>query len=185
MKRFLLITCAAVGLTACATNYGPPPPGYGPTPGEPRPPWGAPPPPMQFDPAGFAWSRAPGHASIDGQVGYRTAAGPYVCAGAVALMPDAPYSRRRIMRLYGSIDRAAVPISDVRARQATQPPDTLSSFVRVQKCTPDGRFSFNGLPPGGWFVIVSVKPVYGQGEQMVLLRRLQTSPNTPRQVVLR
>jgi hypothetical protein len=185
MKRLLLIACATAGLGACATGYGPPPPGFGPTPGAPPPRRGEPPEPLRFDPASFSWSRAPGRASINGQIGYRTAAGPYTCSGSVALIPEAPYSRRRMSRLYGATERASVPLEEVRNRQSTLPADGLQPFVRVTRCAQGNSFNFNGLPPGGWYVIVSVKPVYGQGEPMVLLRHVMTSSNSPREVVLR
>jgi hypothetical protein len=103
----------------------------------------------------------------------------------VALTPDTPYSRRRIQRLYGAVDRAAVPVSVVRSRQQSAPSDAFSRFVRTSRCDGSGNFGFDKLPAGAWFVIVAVKPAGGEGESVALLRRVQTG-RTPqvRSVVL-
>src|SRR4051812_13143784 len=118
MRNKLLALALAATAAGCATSERrvPPPP---------------PPPPSApaFEAASFEWSRAAGVAAIRGTVGYRGAAGAYGCKGAiVALTPDTPYSRRRILRLYGSADRAAVPVSVVRSRQSSAPSDAFSKF---------------------------------------------------------
>jgi hypothetical protein len=173
-----LVAAALLGAcaSACASSggYGPPPP----------------PPisqaPATFDPADFAWSQQAGVASIRGGIAYRGPNAPYVCRdAAVALTPDTPYSRERILRLYGSTERAAVPVSIVRSRQAGAPSNAFSKFVRSTRCNIDNQFVFDRLPPGSWFVIVAVKPQSGQGEQVALLRRVQTNRNPqPRQAVM-
>jgi hypothetical protein len=167
MKTKLLALAFAVPAAGCAiydnepaTTPPPPPPSQAASP---------------FDAAAFQWSTQPGVAAIRGAVGYRGAAGAYSCKGAVvALTPDTPFSRRRIMRLYGSADRAAVPVSVVRSRQSSAPSDAFSKFVRTTRCDAGGNFGFDRLPAGGWFVIVAVKPASGEGENVALLRRVQT-----------
>ena len=171
MRTKLLVLALAMTAGACATSDRETPP---------RPAASA------FDAAAFEWSRAPGVAAIRGTVGYRGAAGAYSCKGAVvALTPDTPYSRRRIQRLYGSPERAAVPVSVVRSRQSSAPSDAFSKFVRTTRCDGSGNFGFDKLPAGAWFVIVAVKPASGEGESVALLRRVQTgrSPQV-RSVVL-
>lgn len=166
-----VLVLALTAIAACASpRYGPPPPPSGPA----------------FDPAELAWSQRPGVAAIRGQLSYTGAMGAYTCRNAVvALMPDSPYSRRRIQRLYGAVDRAAVPVSVVRSRQAGQPSDAFQKLVRTSRCDADSRFGFDQLPQGGWFVIVQAKPHSGEGEAVALLRRVQTG-RTPqvRSVVL-
>ncbi len=165
MRTVLLVLALAATAGGCATSVRQAPP----------PPPPPPPPASAFDAAAFEWSRAPGVAVIRGTVGYRGALGGYTCKGSVvALTPDTPYSRRRILRLYGSADRAAVPVSVVRSRQSSQPSDAFSKFARPARCDGSSSFGFDKLPAGAWFVIVAVRPASGEGESVALLRRVQT-----------
>tara|TARA_R110002124_G_scaffold21687_1_gene83306 strand:- start:1656 stop:2162 length:507 start_codon:yes stop_codon:yes gene_type:complete len=123
-----------------------------------------------FNAAAFAWSAQTGQAVINGRVDYRQDGQAYDCTGSVALTPDTPYTRARFNTLYGSIDRAAVPEAVVRARTVSDPNADYRSFVRSTTCN-DRRFSFTGLPDGGWFVIA---PVSAGGERIVLMRRVET-----------
>lgn len=127
----------------------------------------APPPSRAFNAADFAWSARQGQASIDGRVDYRREGRAFTCTGSVALTPDTPYTRARFQTLYGSTDRAAVPEAVVRARTVPDPNADYRSFVRSATCQ-DGRFSFSGLPDGGWFLIT---PVTAGGEERVVLMR--------------
>jgi len=161
-----LIAVAALGgaLAACETvpmdgGFGP-----GPVPGPAR---------GVFNAEDFAWSVAPGNASIDGRVDYRRNGQAFDCTGSVGLTPDTPYTRMRFRNLYGSTDRAAVPESVVRARTVPDPNADYRSYVRSTTCR-NGRFTFEGLPAGGWFVIV---PVSAGGEERVVLMRHVTTRN--------
>ena len=123
-----------------------------------------------FNAEAFAWSARTGQAAINGRVDFRRDGQTYECTGSVALTPDTPYTRNRFNILYGSIDRAAVPEAVVRARTVSDPNADYRSFVRSTTCN-NGRFSFAGLPDGGWFVIT---PVSAGGERVVLMRRVET-----------
>ncbi len=131
---------------------------------------GPPPPSAAFRADDFAWSTGAGRASIDGRVDYRRDGQAYDCTGSVALTPDTPYTRARFRTLYGSTDRAQVPEAIVRARTVADPNADYRSFVRSTTCE-NGRFSFTGLPDGGWFVIA---PVSAGGDRVVLMRRVNT-----------
>jgi hypothetical protein len=174
--RLLTAAALAACAAACATPaaYAPPPP---PPPGQAGP---------AFDASQFEWSRRPGTAAIRGTIGYGGPNAPYVCQDSpVVLTPDTPYSRQRIVRLYGAADRAAVPLSAVRSRQGRAPSDAFQKFVRTTRCNIDNRFGFDGLPPGSWFVVVAARPQSGEGEPIVFLRRVQTGKSPqPRQVVM-
>jgi hypothetical protein len=108
----------------------------------------------------------------------------FSCSGQVVLTPEAPYSRWRIVQLYGSDDHAALPVAEVRSRQANRPSDEFSAFVRRTTCDAQGRFSFQGLPAGGWYVIAVARPSSGQGQDMALMRRVETRPGTSRSITL-
>jgi hypothetical protein len=105
-----------------------------------------------YTPADYSWSAARGHNGIRGS----SPAG-HTCAGAtVGLTPDGPYSRERILRLYGSAVRADRTVADIRAKTITNDNPDLARFVRRAKCDAAGRFAFDALPDGGYFLIAQV-----------------------------
>ena len=173
MKPRLLAIGLCALLGACAELTPPAPP--------------APPPPgptANFHAREFAWSAERGSSGIRGAVDYYRDGRHYSCAGGTAVLtPDAPYSRQRIEQLYGSSERAALPVEEVRSRQANRPSDAYSSFVRRATCDGQGKFSFQGLPAGGWFVIVVAQPI-GGGQSMALMRRVDTREGVVRNMTL-
>ncbi len=170
MKRALLIALAATSLAACATTGGP-----GAIPPPPMPPNEQPPSASIFRTQDFAWSTVPGHASIQGALGYRFGQVHYGCQGGdVVLTPETLWSRRRMTMLYGSPSAAAVPVATVRARTPSAPSGDYAAFVRHAKCDSANRFSFADLPDGAWFVITLAKPVGAPGEPVAVMRRVET-----------
>ncbi len=128
-----------------------------------------------FDAADFSWSQQPGDGAIAGVVRYAQGGQNWRCAGSVGLNPVTPYTRHRFNTLYGSIERAAVPASEVRARTVEAAHTDYPPYVRSTTCDADGRFFFRGLPAGEWFVIAPVRA--GDGEPVVLMRRVATRAN--------
>lgn len=171
-KRLLAISLCTAALCACESAYPPPPP---------PPPTAGPSP--RFHAREFAWSTERGSAGVRGVVDYVRNGHHFSCAGQTAVLtPDTPYSRWRIEELYGSAERAALPVNEVRARQANRPSDAYSAFVRRTSCDASGHFIFQGLPEGGWFVIVVSSPS-GGGTPMALMRHVETRPGYVRNVV--
>ena len=176
MKRLILAISACAALGACETVYPPPPP---------PPLEAAPGPQPAFRPSDFAWSAQLGAAGIRGETAFSQGGQRYSCAGqAVVLTPDAAYSRNRIFGLYGSAERAALPVNEVRSRQAARPSADYSAFVRKTACDAHDRFSFQGLPAGGWFIIVVAQPIGSGGESMALMRRVETRAGAIRTVII-
>ncbi len=129
------------------------------------------PPPAAFSAADFGWSTRSGQGSIEGSINFVREGQAYRCTGSVALTPDTPYTRARFRTLYGPTDRAAIPEAVVRARTVADPNADYRSFVRSETCA-NGRFSFRGLPDGGWFVIAPVSA--GGDDRIVLMQRVET-----------
>jgi hypothetical protein len=170
MKRLVLLAAALIGLASCEeAPLGPVGLG-GPSPSADQ----GLPPAAPFDPRDFAWSTAPGQDTLIGALAYRRSGLPYGCEGEdVLLIPDAPWSRRRMIILYGAANGAAVPVSIVRARTPSAPPGDYARFVRRTTCDAQGRFAFQGLPDGVWYVVTVAKPLDVAGEAMAITRRIE------------
>lgn len=159
--RLLAAAALPVLLSACAPTLGPPPP----TPA-------AAPYVEPFRAADFAWAQGAGRGVIVG----RLAAGPvrYTCAGAsVILTPETPWSKARMVALYKSDTRSALPTDEVRARTPAAPPGDSGPYIRRTTCDTTDHFTFTGLPDGAWYAITIAKPVTG-GPSMALMRRVVT-----------
>jgi hypothetical protein len=125
----------------------------------------------------FAWSTIPGTAHIRGLT-----APAQSCAGnAVALTPDTPYSRERILKLYGSTDYAMVPTPVVRAKVIANDNPAIRGYVRGARCDSRGAFAFDNLPAGSFFIIAEVGDPSGQ---KVVMRRVTTVAGRVLQVPL-
>lgn len=159
MKTLLPLLALGALAVACAPVPGPGGPVGGP--------------PPTFSNQDFAWSAVPGDNAVAGRVAYSRDGRSWACAGAVGLTPDTPYTRRRIGTLYGSTQQAAIPAAVVRARSIQEAGDDYRSYVRDTQCDADGRFRFDYLPAGSWYLIA---PVRADGEEpVVLMKRVTTA----------
>lgn len=135
-----------------------------------------------FNVADFDWSAQSGSAAVEGRVAYRGDGQDYACVGSVGLIPETPYTRHRFLTLYQSLDRAAVPAGVVRSRSGGEASSDYRAYERSTTCDAQGRFRFEGLPAGGWFVIAPVRA--GSGEPVAVMRRIQTAPGGTVRVTL-
>ncbi len=126
--------------------------------------------PAAFNERDFGWSQMPGRNSIQGQIAFARDGKAFDCVGNVGLTPDTPYTRARFRTLYGSTQRAAVPATVVRARTVADANADYRTYVRDTRCE-NSRFRFDGLPDGGWFLIV---PVTSGDAPLVLMQSVQT-----------
>jgi hypothetical protein len=174
MKRLVLLASVLSTLAACQVSPLGPAGVRGPTS-----PDAALPPASPFNPDEFAWSTQPGRDVLTGVMAYRRGETVYGCTGEdVLLIPETPWSRRRMIVLYGSTNSAAVPVSIVRARTPSASTGDYARYVRRTSCDAEGRFSFAGLPDGAWYVITVAKPLGGQGEGVALTRRVELRGGT-------
>jgi len=172
MKRLLTILLACAGLAACETTGG-----GGPT----MPP--VPPPSNEFRAQDFAWSTVPGQNRVDGALVMRVGQTRYTCTGStVILMPETPWTHRRVEVLYGSATSATVPVETVRARTPPSPPE-FGRYVRSSACVAD-RFTFTALADGAWYIITLARPPMPGGQQVAVMRRVETRGGRPTQVVM-
>ncbi|HSZ50882.1 MAG TPA: hypothetical protein VK801_04865 [Caulobacteraceae bacterium] len=180
MKRVVMAATAALLLAACEeTPMGP----EAPTPGPPPSNYGVPP-PSAFNAQEFAWSIEHGSGSITGTFGYHRGPTHYICQGEdVLLIPETPWSRRRMIILYGSASAAAIPVSIVRARSPSAPSGDYARYVRRTTCDADNHFAFDGLPVGPWYVVTVGRAADGSGEPIAVTRRVEIGSG-PRNVAL-
>jgi len=127
-------------------------------------------------------------ATIAGAAAFHTPAGGYgTCAGrSVLLMPDTPESRSRIIALYGPGPHVVALEAAVRARQIRLGPPPTSLVAFPTQCDPTGRFGFQDLRAGEYFLIarVRVRPAPSGQEDLVILQRLTLRTGEARQVEL-
>jgi len=140
-----------------------------------------------YDPLDFAWSTRGGSAVIRGKVAYATRqGGAYSCAGgSVGLTPAAPISAKRIARLYGDTVRAVRTVEEVKALSAGEAQPAYGEFVRNARCDAQGRFVFEGLPGGDWFIVARAKSATGQGPDLVFMAYVEAPEGRARDLTLR
>lgn len=162
---FFGLALGAVALSACApTTYGPSPSPI-------------------YNADDFAWAARSGDSAIDGRVDYREQGMAFRCAGAVGLAPETGYTRQRFQTLYGSTERAAVPAAVVRARTVEDASAQYRQSLREAQCDSQGRFLFDNLPAGSWYIIAPVTASGAEGP-VVLMRRVTTRPGRSVAVML-
>ena len=172
MKALSLILAGSVVLGACATTDVPAPPA-------------AAGPPPAFTASDFAWSQASGGASVRGSALYSPRGRAWSCtADGATLIPDAPYTRWRMERLYAAVDRGRATAAETRARQVAAPAE-FTPLVRTASCDTYNRFRFDGLAPGVWYVVATMRPPSGAaGDAVQLMRRVEVDAGETEAVTL-
>lgn len=109
--------------------------------------------PVRFDPAAAAFINQQGNARIDGHAFFRAENGRVIYAAGehVWLVPVTPYSQARFAQLYGNAKYARAQFFPA----ASNDPD-YAKYTRSAKAESNGRFSFEGVAPGEYFVSTSV-----------------------------
>jgi hypothetical protein len=108
-----------------------------------------------FDPSAVAWAAKRGDNRIEGTALLRTRGGePRTCAALhVGLIPWSRHAGERMARLYGSIQsgyNARAPYG--RMIRWENDDAAFYETVRSTACDAAGRFVFDDLPDGDWFV---------------------------------
>jgi len=104
----------------------------------------------RFDPAEAAFIKTPGKATIKGQAFLRDPHGAsvrYAAGEVVRLVPATAYARTRFAHFYGQskfVPAASIP--------KIQPDPDYAAYTRTTKAGSTGRFSFDNVAPGRYFV---------------------------------
>jgi hypothetical protein len=109
--------------------------------------------PVRFDATAAAFIHQQGNARIDGHAFYRAETGRVIFAAGehVWLVPVTAYSQARFAQLYGNSKYARAQFFPA----ASNDPD-YAKYTRSTKAESNGRFSFERVAPGEYFVSTSV-----------------------------
>ena len=125
----------------------------------------------------IAWSTVKGSNTLNGSGFTRTNNGQTVnCAGFIVnLIPFSRYSAERMLRIYNSTEAGndkpimiynTATIAGVVDNRAPAYPAQYLATVRQTQCDAAGRFTFNNLPDGAYFVAVNVEWLTYQGNMV-------------------
>lgn len=105
-----------------------------------------------FQPDTVAWAREEGANRIEGTALLRTRGGEArTCAALdVGLIPWSRHAGERMAHLYGSLKGGFLPVGG--GLRWAKDDQAFYETVRRAKCDAEGRFEFEALPDGDWFV---------------------------------
>jgi hypothetical protein len=110
-------------------------------------------PTLAFDPQAASFIQKQGEGTIEGHAFYRSEKGKVIYAAGeyVWLIPVTPYSDQRFTLLYGNakyIRARSLPKMDMD--------ESYKTYTRSTKSESNGRFSFDHVPPGAYYVATQV-----------------------------
>jgi hypothetical protein len=143
---------------------------------------------LPFNAGDVAWSRALGTATVEGRAAI-VAGGdvPQTCAGGEAqLLPAGTYAAEMMRIVFGSEVRGFAPLAS--ARYPTNVATDFRSTVRRSGCDAEGRFRFDHVPAGRWYVFSNVIFRGAGGEAApqggALMQRIDVAEGTRANVLL-
>jgi hypothetical protein len=141
-----------------------------------------------FNAADVAWSRAAGTATVEGRAEVPDPGGrPQGCAGGEAqLFPADPYATSMMRFIFGNDARGYAPLAS--ARYPSQVAADFKDTVRRIGCDAEGRFRFDAVPAGRWYVFTNVvfRSARGDAEPMggSLMQRIDVAEGARTSVLL-
>lgn len=170
--RTYLLTAGFAALAACASPTVPPI-SEGET-------------PVRFDPEEVAYFYETGPASIEGQAVMRREDGELQpCVGDVTLGPGGAFSEQHMQETWGSTESAN---HNINAHEAIIVTPELEAYFEVRRqttCDAEGRFRFEGLADGDYFVTTSI--MWWDGEFLQgghLMQRVRIRDGQSEQVLM-
>ena len=118
----------------------------------------------RFDAGEVAWSRETGTATVEGSASITPAGGArQTCAGGEAqLVPASAHAAEMMRIVFGNDVRGFAPLAS--ARYPTNVSPEFGKTVRRIGCDADGRFRFDNVPAGRWYVFSNVVYRVGAGD---------------------
>jgi hypothetical protein len=117
---------------------------------------------VAFDPTEAAYIKKTGPTTISGHAFWRDDKGGTVNAAGevIRLVPATAYAQQRFAVLYRG--QRSIPASQI---QQTQPDPKYADYTRTVRAESSGRFEFEGVAPGEYFVTAQVR--YKDKDQFV------------------
>ena len=111
---------------------------------------------LPFNAGDVAWSLGPGTATVEGRAALPAVGGvTHTCAGGeTQLFPAGTYAAEMMRIVFGSDVRGFAPLAS--SRYPTNIAADFKNTVRRIGCDPEGRFRFDGVPAGRWYVFSNV-----------------------------
>ena len=110
---------------------------------------------LPFNASDVAWSLGPGTATVEGRAVVPAGGDVHTCArGEAQLLPAGTYAAEMMRIVFGSDVRGFAPVAS--ARYPTNIAADFKTTVRRIGCDPEGRFRFDGVPAGRWYVFSNV-----------------------------
>lgn len=140
-----------------------------------------------FEVGEAAFIHQPGEGAIGGRVFVKMWTGEEVpgCGKPVLLIPGTAFSRERVLQLYGRANGPGVRRHDAHAVKLETPDPKYWQYMRQADCDGAGRFRFEGVADGEYFVIGSVAWRGPQGGTAVsLMQPVAVEDGRPIELVL-
>ena len=135
-----------------------------------------------YDSSEVEWSKLSGNSKIFGSGFLRQSGGGVVsCAGnEVSLIPASSYANERLNYLFGNLQKGYNP-----NRYIDEASSSYLDDMRVTICDVDGKFEFNDIPSGVYYVTTRVEWMVGNsGQGGSLMQKVEIGQNESRRVVL-
>lgn len=141
---------------------------------------------MSFDPADVAYFYEPGTASIEGQAIMQREDGTLQpCRGRVTLGPGGAFAEQWMQEAYGDTESATLHINAHDPVQVTPELRAYFDMRRHATCDEEGRFRFEGLADGDYYVTTSVLWIENDIEQGgQLLQRVRIRNGESEQILM-
>ncbi|MEN9018068.1 MAG: hypothetical protein ABF331_06145 [Hellea sp.] len=128
------------------------------------------------------WSKLAGDAKVFGSSFLRQSGGGVVsCAGTqVGLIPASSYADERISYLYGNLQKGYNPNKSIDIANSSYIND-----MRITTCDVDGKFEFNNIPAGVYYLTTRIEWMVGYRKQGgALMQRLEITEGESKRIVL-
>jgi hypothetical protein len=144
---------------------------------------------LPFNASDVTWSRAAGTATVEGRAAIPAGGGASrTCAGGEAqLLPASAYAAEMMRIVFGSEARGYAPLASSPRYPANIAADFKSTVRRIG-CDAEGRFRFDSVPAGRWYVFSNVIWRSGGGEAApeggALMQRIDVAEGARANVLL-
>jgi hypothetical protein len=142
-----------------------------------------------FNASDVAWSRGPGTATVEGRAAIPAGgSASHTCAsGEAQLLPAGTYAAEMMRIVFGSDVRGYAPLASSPRYPANIAADFKSTVRRIG-CDAEGRFRFDAVPAGRWYVFSNVVWRTAGGEAApqggALMQRIDVAEGARANVVL-